>query len=1832
MNFVLKVHVTLMSQKHCSLTMKKIIVKIFILLLATLPLSSAVNEYTTDLYFANGMFGEDEATEQRIWEIYVENLKSNNSFLNIQTTNVKVAYNASELWGIGDALEVLFQNFIGDTISYVKLHDQFKEYVEENNLIEVLNALSQSFNFSDLAIQISSYKEDIRNGHAVVVVAHSQGNFFTNKAFEDLDDWMEPYFHMIGVASPSLVVVKGGPRISFDNDPVPIIGFAPWTIKNKNRYTKLGLDLPILKYHGFDYYMGSLVNISDDIGIRKISTSQAYTQINSAIISALEVHFNSPSQWKKTKDIGCMCKDKRIKVAHKFDSGLDILMDDQEIYDFDEAGKIYKVGDSYDGYVRAKFGAVKIEEIDEGEVCYVLKNDNSTQIGEIKGLQEKPQTKDGVVEISLTWNKPELDYDLIVEWDAGEVDVKDTGCPMEHFHIKSEMKIYPGTYRVSIVPKDGSDESFEVEDLYPFEIDLVTRTPGASEKMHFVIKKREDISLGHVSDIKVFRIDDEDNETDDNNLEDDISSPFIIVPNIAPECPPVQITPSPVPPRPIYFSKNTGGWSYIKDNESTLIDNSGSGSGSGNNGGGTSFTLQQDPGCAGDVDCLPTPGDSENETGNPDGSIDPYRPLPPIVGGQPVRDLEKEDNCTGNESCGCIPCEYEIIPYLKQIYFGPLRDANFSIYSLEGYRSKDSLFDGKTSNGETLYDAGEIDIPQVFLNTLEDDKLYIIEAVGGEDIDSDDNFIIDDNPIKNLGKVYAIASGKDIKYTGFKVNILTTVTFELVKEMVENGSGETEIENKIAAIASRLLAYKVYPNAVDTNMTNIDLLAWLPTVDKDLLLQSYEPLEEMVAKIYVGEDIYNEAYEYVYFRPKEINGTTVDDPEAMVMDENNPPVIKVFVGNINEDAVGGTIVGKIDVLRGSEDISFGELSGKGSEIFEVVNEGEIKLRTDSTLDYETKWLYKLKVKAFNKNGSSGSVGVYISVKNVLDAPEYIRFEGGLVDENITGGTKVGQLFFTEGASPIISMEMQGEFKDLFSIDNNGTIRLAMGVTLDYEEKYSYGFVVIAKNSDGSSMPVILYINIKDIADSPRIINYTGGYVHEDANTGTFVGKVVYDQGGSSIDNIFLEGEGSENFTVDMNGTLRVSETAELDYESYALYQPTVTVTNSYGSATRRIFVSVVDSKDVPSFISFSGGNVMENSPVGTVVGQVIFDPGSMPIEFIVMSGEGSEVFKILENGTIVVVDDTLNYEEKNHYVVKVMVSNALGSSAEVTVHLFVDDVFEQPVVLEDFVINDIEENLPKSTVVGKITILAVGSSPLEFFEISGEGADRFSVDKEGVIRLERVLDFEQQEIYNLKVKAKNGAGFGNEVNLIVRLSNIAEHVPVLYAFKGFVEENASVGTVIGDVLFATKGDTPIAMRLEGEGKEKFSIDTEGKIRLISTLDYTTMSHYGLNVIAKNLAGDSNSVACNIDVTIPDTTAPIILLKGSQSVDIVENTIYTDLGATALDDIDGDITHKIVVHNPVDTDAPAGTIFTIVYNVSDIAGNAAQTVTREVMIVRDLNIDLSDWKSNGDGIWVLQSDSRTVLQTKNGNPTIYHNNVDSQSELFELTGKIKVTTSSDDDFIGFVLGYRDGDFNADNTDYLLIDWKQGDQSGARKGLAISHIANRLVNGAWAHSATQGVTELQRGFTLGDRGWSDYAEYVFRITFTSSLVEVYINDIKELSITGDFADGAYGFYNYSQERVLYSAVEAKVSNNQPPIANAGEDQNISVGDQLVLNGMQSTDDFGISSYIWSKDNTILSDEPQFVIDTLAIGVHTIRLTVEDDEELKDSDEVVVVVNGD
>ena len=80
--------------------------------------------------------------------------------------------------------------------------------------------------------------------------------------------------------------------------------------------------------------------------------------------------------------------------------------------------------------------------------------------------------------------------------------------------------------------------------------------------------------------------------------------------------------------------------------------------------------------------------------------------------------------------------------------------------------------------------------------------------------------------------------------------------------------------------------------------------------------------------------------------------------------------------------------------------------------------------------------------------------------------------------------------------------------------------------------------------------------------------------------------------------------------------------------------------------------------------------------------------------------------------------------------------------------------------------------------------------------------------------------------------------------------------------------------------------------------------------------------------------------------------PIIILIGTTPIDVTQGNVYVDDGATASDNIDGDLTANITIVNNVNTSIIGNYIIT--YNVQDSSGNNAIQVVRNVNVISGNN--------------------------------------------------------------------------------------------------------------------------------------------------------------------------------------------------------------------------------------------------------------------------------------
>jgi hypothetical protein len=238
---------------------------------------------------------------------------------------------------------------------------------------------------------------------------------------------------------------------------------------------------------------------------------------------------------------------------------------------------------------------------------------------------------------------------------------------------------------------------------------------------------------------------------------------------------------------------------------------------------------------------------------------------------------------------------------VAQAILGPLRNASFKIIKIS---NGNIVVKGVTTEGDGVHvsTAGLIRIPQNIKDSL-DSGLYLIEVTGGFDVDTDDNNIWDAAPSENHGTLHAVMNGTALKEGDFKVNILTEVVYQTLKDSLGEKT-EEEIKEEIANKAKVLLKDASEGGDVDGdgNIDGDDLIAWNPAQDKPKLAVDYnEQIKPVVQKVLSGENDTDDAKAV-------FNSAPVANAQNIIVKENGSAEIMLNASDPDGDTLSYIIV------------------------------------------------------------------------------------------------------------------------------------------------------------------------------------------------------------------------------------------------------------------------------------------------------------------------------------------------------------------------------------------------------------------------------------------------------------------------------------------------------------------------------------------------------------------------------------------------------------------------------------------------------------------------------------------------------------------------------------------------------------------------------------------------------------------------------------------------------------------------------------------------------------------------------------------------------------
>ncbi|XP_053564600.1 protocadherin Fat 3 isoform X2 [Bombina bombina] len=441
----------------------------------------------------------------------------------------------------------------------------------------------------------------------------------------------------------------------------------------------------------------------------------------------------------------------------------------------------------------------------------------------------------------------------------------------------------------------------------------------------------------------------------------------------------------------------------------------------------------------------------------------------------------------------------------------------------------------------------------------------------------------------------------------------------------------------------------------------------------------------------------------------------------------------------------------------------------------------------------------------------------------------------------------------------------------------------------------------------------------------------------DADSG-FNGKVIYTISDGNTDSCFAIDMETGQLAVMMPMDQELSDKYLLNITVYDLGSP-------QKSSWRLLTIHINDANDnSPVFLQESyTATTLESTSIGTELIQVeARDKDLGPngeVTYSILTD--TKKFGINSSSGVVYVADQLDRESVSNYTLKIEARDSAENGQQlfsvVTLKIYLEDVNDcSPVFIPSSYSAKVLEDLPVGTVVSWLETqdpdLGLGGQVR--YSLVNDYNGKFEIDKtSGAIRLNKELDYEKQQFYNLTVRAKDK---GRPVSLSsvsfveVEVVDVNEnlHTPYFadFAVTGSIRENSRLGTSVLQVVARDEdngrdGEIQYSIR-DGSGLGRFNIDEEtGVISTADVLDKETTDSYWLTVYATDRG--VVPLFCTIEVYIevedvndnaPLTSEPIYyptVMENSPKDVAVLQIQATDPDSNSNDKL----TYKITSGNP-----------------------------------------------------------------------------------------------------------------------------------------------------------------------------------------------------------------------------------------------------------------------------------------------------------------------------
>ena len=534
-------------------------------------------------------------------------------------------------------------------------------------------------------------------------------------------------------------------------------------------------------------------------------------------------------------------------------------------------------------------------------------------------------------------------------------------------------------------------------------------------------------------------------------------------------------------------------------------------------------------------------------------------------------------------------------------------------------------------------------------------------------------------------------------------------------------------------------------------------------------------------------------------------------PFAYIPTQHLWPQAQIWGAAVAENAAAGTLVGTVagSSLEGDGGtvLNFAMTNDAGGRFVIDAGTGVVTVANGAHFDYETTSFHTIQVRTTDASGEVSDKTFTVTVTNVNEAPINAALIGGTVEENADNGTVVGTVLgIDQDAGSTFSYSLTNNASGRFAINaTTGVVTVANGAQLNYEAATSHQITVRTTDQGGLTFDKTFTIAVNNVNEAPTDATLSGNTVVENAANGTVIGTVagIDPDAGSTFTYSLASDEGPLAINA-TTGVVTVQNHFQLDYEGTPVEYITVNVTDQGGlTLSKNFFVNLTDVNEAPLGANMTGGTVVENAAIGTLVGTIAghdLDAGSI-LSYSLLNNSGKPFAINATTGAVTVASGTLDYETTPTQSITVRVADQGGLYHDEDFNIALTDVNDAP-TNATLTGSTVAENSENGTVIGTVAGVDPDAVSTFSYALTNNANGRFAINTTtGVLTVANgaLLDYETANSHQITVRTTDQGGLTLDKNFTIALTNVNDAPTGATLSSNTVAENAPNGTVVGTV-------------------------------------------------------------------------------------------------------------------------------------------------------------------------------------------------------------------------------------------------------------------------------------------------------------------------------------------------------------------------------------------------------------------------------------------------